>query len=369
MKLSANYIFWLLSVIVFIGLLVVLQEVLLPFILGLAIAYLLDPVVDRFEEKMPRWLATSSVLMVFVIVFGSILAVVIPILQSQFLKLIAEIPSYIEQIETKLIPLLKGSYTKFFPGHEVSELDSLISDYSSEGMEWATLFVKKLWSGGGVIFNIISILIVTPVVAFYLLRDWDILTAKIDDLLPRKNLDTIRDLFKQIDETLSGFIRGQFSVCILLGAFYGISLTILGLNFGLFIGLAAGILSFVPYIGSIVGFGIGLAVAYFQFEGYHELMITAGIFMAGQMLEGNVLTPKLVGEKVGLHAVWIVFALMAGGNLFGFVGMMVAVPIAAVCGVMIRFSTLEYKKSCYYNGEIKSVTKKKAVKKKKTVKK
>lgn len=343
--------FWGTGFIVFMGLLWLLQDVLLPFILGMAVAYFLDPLVDRCENRgMARWLGTSVVLLSFFAVFVGAMLLLIPVMQGQVVNLLHAVPGYIEDMRTAVLPLIE----RYYPSdtESVTQLREAASGYAGTAFTWLAGVAQKLWSGGSALFDIISVLIITPVVAFYMLRDWDIMTNRIDGWLPRKHSATIRELFHQIDETLAGFVRGQASVCLMLGIFYAIALTIAGLSFGLVIGLGAGILSFIPYVGSMLGFVVGVGVAIFQFGDWFHPAIIAGIFMFGQVIEGNVLTPKLVGESVGLHAVWIMFALMAGGALFGFVGVMIGVPVAAVIGVMTRFALERYLESSFYTGEV-----------------
>jgi len=202
------------------------------------------------------------------------------------------------------------------------------------------------------LINMLIFLVVVPVVAFYLLLDWDNMTAKIDEMLPRDHLPVVRRLASQVDKTLASFIRGQGTVCLILGTYYAISLMLAGLNFGLVVGFIAGLVSFIPYIGALVGGVLAIGLALFQFWGdWVSIGIIGGIFMVGQFLEGNILTPKLVGNSVGLHPVWLLFALSVFGSLFGFVGMLVAVPVAAMIGVFARYGIEQYKDSLLYRGK------------------
>ncbi|MGE0755235.1 MAG: AI-2E family transporter, partial [Alphaproteobacteria bacterium] len=196
-----------------------------------------------------------------------------------------------------------------------------------------------------------SLFLITPIVAFYLLRDWDRLVDHIDNLLPRKHAATIREQMRIIDRTLAGFLRGQFNVCLILGTYYAIGLTLVGLKFGLLIGLATGFLTIFPYVGLMLGMGIGLSVALFQFGDFMPVAMTLAVFVTGQIIEGYFITPKLVGDKVGLHPVWIIFGMLAGAALFGFVGILLAIPVTAVMGVLIRFAISRYKLSNYYQGD------------------
>ena len=194
-------------------------------------------------------------------------------------------------------------------------------------------------------------IVVVPVVAFYLLLDWDNMVAKIDALVPRDHAETVRSLARQINSVLAGFVRGQVSVCLILGTFYSVALMFAGLQFGLIVGAIAGTITFIPYVGALIGGLLALGLALFQFWGdWLSIGLVAGIFVVGQFLEGNVLTPKLVGKSVGLHPVWLLFALSCFGTLFGFVGMLVAVPVAASIGVLMRFGIVQYQRSHLYRG-------------------
>jgi predicted PurR-regulated permease PerM len=205
-------------------------------------------------------------------------------------------------------------------------------------------------TGSLVVVNILSLLFITPIVTFYMLRDWDVMVSKVNAWLPRQHAETIRIQLREIDRTLAGFVRGQATVCLALGTFYGVGLTAVGLDLGLIIGLGSGLVSFIPYLGTLSGFVIGVALAFAQAQDWHLPAMVAGVFIVGQVLEGNFLTPKLVGDKVGLHPVWVMFALLAGATLFGFVGVLLAVPVSAVIGVLVRFGLSRYLVSPLYKG-------------------
>jgi predicted PurR-regulated permease PerM len=217
-------------------------------------------------------------------------------------------------------------------------------------LAWIGNLLSQIWGGGVALLNLVSLLVITPIVMFYLLRDWDSIVETVEDWLPRRLAPVIREKTIEIDEVLSGFLRGQFSVCLLLGALYAIGLTLVGLDFGLIIGFITGLISFVPYFGMLIGFAVGLGVAIAQFSDWQPIAMVAGVFVVGQFLEGNFITPKLVGDRIGLHPAWIIFALLAGGALFGFTGILLAVPAAAVIGVLGRFSIQQYKQSEAYLG-------------------
>ena len=342
--------FWLIGLVVTGALLWLLSDVLFPFVAGMAIAYLLDPLADRLEAvKAPRWLATTLVLFGFFVIFVLVLVILAPVIQSQVVGLIAALPGYAAAIEEALTPIFETMRAQISED-ELSRLRESVGQYVGSAVGWIGALIGGVWRGGMAILDLISLLVITPVVAFYLLRDWDRMTAKIDGLLPRPYVETIRGLMGEVDRSLASFIRGQGMVCVILGVFYAIGLTVVGLNFGLLVGLGAGLVSFIPYVGSVSGFVVATGIAIFQFDSPTMWLVVAGVFVIGQAVEGNFLTPKLVGESVGLHPVWVMFALLAGGSLFGFTGLMLAVPVAAVIGVMVRFFIGRYRDSHYFLG-------------------
>jgi predicted PurR-regulated permease PerM len=230
--------------------------------------------------------------------------------------------------------------------------DKSISELATQGVGWLTTFLKSLWSGGRALVSLFSLIVVTPVVAFYLIYDWHRMIATVDGWIPVHQRTTVRELAREIDAAIAGFVRGQSAVCLILGSFYAVALTLSGLNFGLLIGLISGLITFIPYVGSMTGLILALGVAVAQFwPDYGSTLVVLGIFLVGQFLEGNVLAPKLVGESVGLHPVWLIFALLAFGYLFGFVGLLVAVPLAATIGVLARFALRRYLESSLYTGD------------------
>ena len=343
--------FWLAALVVFILILWLLSEILLPFIAGLAIAYLLTPLTDRLERMgLHRLAAALLIITVVVLAFVVVILLIAPILAGQLTSFIANIPGYVTKLQTLLsdqsmpwVQKLLGA--GFSPDKSISEL-------ATQGVGWLTTFLKSLWSGGRALVSLFSLIVVTPVVAFYLIYDWHHMIATVDGWVPVNQRKTVRQLAREIDAAIAGFVRGQSAVCLILGSFYAVALTLSGLNFGLLIGLISGLITFIPYVGSMTGLilAIGVAVAQFWPE-YSSILLVLGIFLVGQFLEGNVLAPKLVGESVGLHPVWLFFALLAFGYLFGFVGLLVAVPLAATIGVLARFALRRYLESSLYTGE------------------
>lgn len=371
MTARQHTIFWLGFGLVFLALVWVLSDILTPFVLGIGIAYFLDPLTDRVEQKgASRSMAAGIVLLVFLAFLGLVLALTLPVLFDQFVRFFNALPSYVDNIKQAMVPVVDWAQQRLTLLSSSESFQEKASGYAGEAaskaISWGTEVLQQIWSGGSALFNLLSILIVTPVVAFYLLRDWDLMLKKLDGWLPRAQARTIRGLLREMNATISGFLRGQALVCIVLGLMYAVSLSLVGLDFGFFIGMMAGVLSFIPYVGSLVGFVVAILVCWFQFGDIVSLALVSGIFGLGQFIEGNFLTPKLVGEKIGLHAVWVLFALMAGGSLLGFVGVMIAVPVAAVIGVMVRFALQQYLNSPYYTGRPKGKNQKTA---KKTVQK
>lgn len=346
--------FWLIGLALFTLALWLLSSMLLPFVVGLAVAYLLDPVVDRLERcRLPRWLATTLVLLSFVVILVLMALLLLPLVQAQVAHLIEVLPNYATAVRERVLPMLDRLVHRLSP-EDVERLRGAAGTYAGEVVGWVGRVLSGILSGGLALFDVLSVLFITPIVAFYLMRDWDLMVAKVDGWLPLHHAATIRQQVRQVDETLAGFVRGQALVCLVLGVFYAVALSAAGLDFGLVIGLVAGLLSFIPYVGSLFGFVSSTGLALLQFDDLWRVGIVMAIFLFGQAVEGNVLTPKLVGEKVGLHAVWVIFALLAGGTLFGFVGVLLAVPVAAVIGVLTRFALGRYLESPYYRGNVPS---------------
>lgn len=348
---ARNLRFWLIGLVVLCLLLWLLSDMLMPFVIGMAIAYLLDPIADRLQAVgVPRWAATTLVLLVFVIIVILLLVLLAPILQNQIAQFIEALPSYRESLQNLLAPII-GQLRDQIALQDFEEIRAAIGEYAGKALTWLGTALGGLWRGGLAVIDVVSILVITPVVAFYLLRDWDVMVDHVDELLPRRNATTIRHLADEVDRTLASFVRGQGTVCLVLGSFYAVALGFVGLDFGILVGLMSGILSFIPFVGSIVGFLASMGIALVQFESWTMWALVAGIFVFGQAVEGNFLTPKLVGDSVGLHPVWVMFALLAGGSLFGFTGVLLAVPVAAAIGVLIRFFITRYRASAYYHDE------------------
>jgi predicted PurR-regulated permease PerM len=323
---------------------------LLPFVIGLGLAYLLDPVVDRLEKlKLSRQNATFIVLGSFFAVFGFLMMVLLPVMYEQALDLVNNLPSIWHKLKTISVSQWDSLLTKFSP-EEARQITSAVGQQTSAIAGIISSVVEGMWRSGMVLVNILSMLFVMPLVAFYCLRDWDRMTAKIHDLLPRRHADTICALLRDMDRVLSGFLHGQFMVCLLLSAYYCVSLNIAGLHYAMLVGVASGFLVFIPYIGTFVAMITALGIAYVQYESLTDVTVIAAIYLAAQFVEGNFITPRVVGNRVGLHPAWIIFGMLAGGTLMGLVGVLIAVPATAIIGVLTRFAVAEYVKSQLYLG-------------------
>ena len=344
-------IFWLVALVLFVLALWLLSGILLPFMAGLAIAYLLNPLTDRLVKLgVNRMIAALLIITVAVLTFIVIILLVAPLVAGQLSSFIDTIPGYVTKLQAMISDQSRPWLQKLL-GAGFSPQKS-IGDLVSQGMGWVTTFLQSLWSGGRALVSLFSLIVVTPVVAFYLIYDWHRMLRAVDGWIPLHQRATVHALAHEIDTTISGYVRGQAAVCLVLGSFYAVTLTLSGLNFGLLIGLISGLITFIPYVGSMTGLVLAVGVAVAQFwPHYTSIAIVLGIFLVGQFLEGNVLSPKLVGESVGLHPVWVIFALLAFGYLFGFVGLLVAVPMAATIGVLARFALARYRESSLYTGE------------------
>ena len=347
-KSNKNGLVWLVLLILFAAAVYVLRSVLMPFVAGIIIGYLLDPWTSRFEKwGMNRTLATILTLVLVVLVLVPSVIALVSIIDNQLGHFLDVLPQYLAAFGKKAEPVIVSLQEKF-PALETDRLRETLRGNMSNGLKMLGMILRRLVSGGFAVVNIISLLLITPVVAFYMLRDWDTFVSKVDDLLPQHSKNSIEIQAREIDSILSSFIRGQLSVCVLLGTFYAVGLYAVGLDLGVLVGFVAGIISFIPYVGTIFGFVVSMAIAFAQFDTWMPIAQVLGVFLVGQFIEGNFLTPKLVGDSVGLHPVWIMFALLAGGSLLGFLGLMMAVPVAAIIGVLMKHLVENYKGSSLY---------------------
>jgi predicted PurR-regulated permease PerM len=343
--------FWIGGLLVLVLLLFVFRQILLPFVAGAAIAYALDPVADWLERSgVNRTAATSAIVAVLVIAIVATIVLLAPLLLNQTVDFLQRLPSYVARLQEMFGSALDSEWGHFL-GIDPDSIRASITSFMSRGVDLVTALIGSVWTGGRALVDLFSLVLVTPFVAFYLLRDWDVMIGRVDRLLPRDQADEIRGLAREIDQKVAAFVRGQLLVGFLLGVFYASGLVLIGLNYGLLIGLASGILSFIPYLGFTVGFVTSITIAIVQFwPNWPWIAATVAVFLIGQLLEGYVLQPRMIGRNVGLHPVWLIFALFAFGLLFGFVGLLVAIPAAAAVGVLLRFGVERYRASPLYRG-------------------
>ena len=343
--------FWLAAGFVLALFIYVFSEILLPFVAGMVLAYFLDPVADRLQRLgLSRVMATSVILIGFVIILTVALVILIPVLASQLADLIGKLPEYLSQLQALITSFDPQWLEKRF-GVDAGSLRDGLNSVITSGMGFASTVFKSIWSSGVALFSIAGLFVVTPVVAFYMLLDWDRMIAKVDSWVPRDHVETVRQIATDINAATAGFVRGQGTLCLVLGAMYAAGLSVTGLNFAILIGLFAGLISFIPYVGSLVGLVLSVGLAFIQFwPDWTMVAAVAGVFFVGQFIEGNILQPRLVGKSVGLHPVWLMFALFAFGALFGFVGLLIAVPAAAAVAVLVRFAIAQYLDSPLYKG-------------------
>ncbi len=362
MNIERQVLFWAILFAALGFVLHLLGSTVTPFAAGIALGYLLDPIVRKLERLgLNRLGAALLILVVFASAFAIVLVVVAPILSSQLLTFAQRLPGYavrlqalgVEEYNALIAKYGGGWISALGLGGQLSsdQIQKSIGDFVAQGAQWLVNTLKSLVSGGAAIFSFLSLLVITPVVAFYILVDWDRMIAEIDSWLPIEHRDKLRAIALEINQALAGFIRGQSLVCLFLGLWYGIGLTLVGLDFGFLIGFIGGVLSFVPYVGSLVALILSIGVALVQgWPSLRLLFMALAVMVSGQFLEGYVVSPKLVGESIGLHPVWLMFALLAFGQLFGFVGLVIAVPTAAAAGVVARHLIGLYLASPFYRG-------------------
>lgn len=329
------------------------RGILLPFALGLIIAYGLSPLLDFLHRyKIPRIVGTLLILFLFFVGFIVFVILTLPYAQNEILALAQKVPSYGIALHHQIMALLE-KLSLYLPPSEWQRLTQLASTYIGDIFKWVIYFFVNLISGGLALANLVALVIITPLVAFYFLKEWPYLTRALTNLLPMAHRKEITGVFAQINEALGGFIRGQALVCFILAAYYSISLSLIGLESGFVIGLLIGFFAFIPYVGFFSGFAISMILAFIQFDTWTPRLLILTVFAIGQIVEGSFLTPKLVGDRIKLHPLWVVFAVFSGAYLLGFLGMLIALPVAAVVGVLVRYALTRYLKSPLYTDKRK----------------
>ena len=340
----------LVGLLVVVGLgLQLFASILLPFVAAAGIAYVLDPFCTRMQRAgMPRGLA--SVLLIIGVIAAGLLFVLLlyPLILSQLGLLVGRVPDYVRGVSAFAAKSIAQLQQHLGPEYVDARLSELVSSQAGAMLTFLITAATRIVGSGFAVFNLLSILVVTPVVGFYLLRDWPGVTTRVDSWVPRRYQEVVRAQAREVDRILSAWVRGQALCCVILALFYAISLSLVGLDLGLVVGLAAGALSFIPYVGSITGAVTSIGLAFAQFPTWQGVLLVGGVFVVGQILEGYVIYPRFLGDRVELPAVWVIFALFAGGAAFGFLGVMLAVPVAAAVGVLTRFWLRRYMTSPLY---------------------
>jgi predicted PurR-regulated permease PerM len=341
--------FWIAMLATVIAVVVLLREVLLPFVAGMMLAYLLDPLATRLERLgINRLTATLSIVGLFIVSVVALIIFTAPIIVRELAYFVDSFPRYIGQLHGLATGPGRPWLSKIV-GEGLGQAEESVGDLTTLATDWLGTFLHSAWSGGRALISVFSLSVVTPVVASYLIYDWNKMIEVIDNWVPPSRRDTVRTLAREIDDTIGGFVLGQGALCLVLSLFYAVALSLTGLNHGMLIGIAAGLISFVPYLGSLSGLLVSTCVAVAQFwPNWSHILVVPAIFFLGEALADYVLSPYLVGRRVNLNPVWVMFALFAFGYLFGFVGLLIAVPLAAAIGVLMRFAMRQYYASPLY---------------------
>lgn len=351
MTLRNQVLIWIALLVAVVLLLWIFRGILLPFIVGVALAYVLNPLVNQLQKwRFNRAWATTVVLLTFVTLVLSIFFMFLPMIGQQIIGLIQRLPRYVADLQA-LFARWSPEVNEWLGPERAAQLQTSLDDLVRQVLGFIATIPGELVSIGLTGAAVIGFTVLTPVVAFYLLLDWEGMVRGIENLLPQDHKGEINQILRDIDKSMAGVIRGQGGVLLLDAAFYATALSLIGLNFGLVVGLMAGLLSFVPFVGFIFGFGLSVGIALVQFwPNWWMVVLVAGVFLFWQFIEGNVLYPKLVGSSININPVWMMFALLALGAVFGFVGLLLAVPMAAIASVLVRFGVAKYKASALYLG-------------------
>jgi predicted PurR-regulated permease PerM len=350
---TANLRWQLLAMLLVIGaLLYLLAPMLTPFAVAATLAYLFDPLADRMETwRLSRNTAVILIFAALTLVFVLVLLLLVPFLQRQVVSFITQLPVWLDALQTNVAPWAEKNLGISLERFDTAAIASTLQEHWKEAGGAAAGILAQISKSGFALIALVAHLIVIPVVFFYLLRDWDILVARINELIPRSVRSTIDRLAHESDEVLGAFLRGQISVMLVLGVLYSIGLMMVGISIGPLIGIIAGLISFVPYLGAIIGVAMGVIAAVIQYGDWLHVILVLVVFAVGHLIEAYVLVPKMIGDKIGLHPVAVIFAILAGGELFGFLGILLALPVASVAMVLLRYAHERYRDSALYNTE------------------
>ncbi len=324
-------------------------SVLLPFVVAAGIAYFLDPLTTRLSKiGLPRSYAAMLMVLALLAVVLIFALLLYPLILAQISILFGRVPEYTTELRAFAADQIAKLQDKLGPDVIDEKLRDLVGGQAGSIVSFVAQALRGVIGGGFALFNVLTLVIVTPVVAFYLLRDWPSVVARIGGWLPRRYSGILRAQAHEVDRILSAWLRGQMMCCVALALYYSTALSVVGLDLGLIVGLTAGLLSFIPYVGSITGLIAAVGLAFAQFPTWTGVIEVGVVFIVGQILEGYVIYPRFLGDRVELHAVWVIFALFAGGAAFGFVGVLLAVPVTAIIGVLCRFWLRRYLDSPLY---------------------
>ena len=349
MSTSRPILVWIATFAATTAVVVLLRQVLLPFVAGMVLAYLLDPLANRIERLgVNRLVATLAIIAFGVTLIAVIIILTVPVIIRELSHFLEHLPLYVRRVHTLATDPNRPWLSKIV-GEGLGETERSIGELTKFASNWVDSIIRSVWSGGRALISILSIGIVTPIVACYLLYDWNRMVATIENWVPPAQRETVRALALEIDKTISGFVRGQSTLCLVLAVYYAVALRLIGLDHRVLIGIAAGLISFIPYLGSLSGLAVSTCIAIAQFSpDWRPIWLVPAVFVVGQSLADYVLAPYLVGRRVHLNPVWVMFALFAFGYLFGFVGLLIAVPLASAIGVMTRFALRTYYASSLY---------------------
>jgi predicted PurR-regulated permease PerM len=349
MNVSRPIAFWITMLAAVIAAVVLLREILLPFVAGMVLAYLIDPLATRLERLgMNRLIATLAIVVGFIVGVVALVLLALPIIVRELEFFIESFPLYVRQLQSLATDPSRPWISKIL-GEGLGEAEKSFGELTTLAAGWVAAFLHSAWSGGRALISVFSLAVVTPIVACYLIYDWNRMISVVDNWVPPTQRDTVRALAREIDDTIGGFVRGQSVICLILVVYYAAALMLIGVKHGILIGLAAGLISFIPYLGSLTGLLVATCVAIAQFwPNWGLILLVPLVFVVGQSIADYALAPYLVGRRVHLNPVWVMFALFAFGYLFGFVGLLIAVPLAAAVGVLVRFALAQYYASPLY---------------------
>ena len=341
-------VLWIIILSGLFGMIYLIRGILLPFIVGIIIAYALSPIVQILQRfKINRPFGSFLTLLSFFMGFGSLFAFAFPYAQAEIIDLAIHIPTYGVQLHAQAMDFLK-ELSSHIPQEDWLRLKIMGKSYIGDALSWVAIFMANLLTSSLALANILALIFITPIVSFYFLKDWPKILLTLKSWIPTSYSETILTQVNLIDRALAGFARGQAIVCLSLATYYATALSLAGLESGLAIGLLTGFFTFIPYVGILTGCCISMILAFVQFDLWSMRLLIFGIFVVGQILEGNFLTPLLVGERIGLHPVWVIFAIFSGAYLMGLVGIIIALPVAAIFGVLLRFGLKKYLASPLY---------------------